>query len=174
MFCPNCGYSIDPAAKFCPNCGAAIPSTDQTDQPGTETFEKPQMPMKWFKFLIYFALFAGAVINIVNGISNLFSQSLFIEEVILNKTFAIATIALGAFGIYTRFRLAGFYKNGPQMLLYLYAASVTMSFVYGIAFISVFGNASALIAAIPSIIVGCIMIGVNNVYFQNRSHLFNK
>lgn len=178
MFCPNCGNNIDQSAKFCPNCGASIPVADQPLQPDIASFVSPSapaapaLPMKWFKFLIYFGLWFGGIVNIISGISNLITKSLYIETFIISKVLGIAMIVLGALGIYTRFRLAGFYKNGPQLLTLLYAGAAVISFANGI-IVSRFVPAS-LVSTIASIVVSVIMIAVNNVYFNKRSHLFTK
>ena len=190
MFCPNCGTGIDPAAKFCPNCGTTIPAQEQPVesqiisqiqsqiQSQLQPETQPALPMKWFKFLIYFALWAGGIINIFGGIGNLFSGSLFIELAIIDKAVALATIALGVFTIYTRFRLAKFYKNGPQLLTFVYAGSIIITFVSQIATMTVLGGFKgifiSIVPSIISIIINCIMIGANNVYFQKRAHLFTK
>ncbi len=186
MFCPNCGNNIDPSVKFCPGCGTAIPSQDQPVesqiisqiQSQMQSPAQPALPMKWFNFLIYFALWAGGIINIINGAKSLFSGSLFIELFIIDKAVALATIALGVFTIYTRFRLAKFYKNGPQLLTFVYAGSIIITFASLIVTMAVLGGFKgiflSLFPSIFSIIFNCIMIGANNVYFQKRAHLFTK
>ena len=62
MFCPKCGSQIADDAAFCVNCGHAVNSqhaqAPQTQQP-VQSYppvdpQAQQLPMKWFKFLIYF------------------------------------------------------------------------------------------------------------------------
>ena len=64
MNCINCGQPINDNAAFCEHCG----------QPRQEVEQQPVIappPMKWFKFLIYFSLFAGAALNLINGITTI-------------------------------------------------------------------------------------------------------
>ena len=89
-FCSKCGAQIESEEQqFCSHCGekikrqtdvsSASPINDETPIQMNESAsiaQNPyvvanqpvfQHPMKWFKFLIYFALFFGAVINFVFG-----------------------------------------------------------------------------------------------------------
>lgn len=85
MFCPNCGTQCPDDTKFCPNCGSTVANNQPTEntqqnfgQPNytqPNNYTQPQMynvqfEMKWFKFLIYFGLFAGAVLNCLSAIDN--------------------------------------------------------------------------------------------------------
>ncbi len=171
MFCPKCGHSIDSSAQFCQNCGAPVAA------PAGNPFQQPQMPMKWYKFLIYFALWAGGILNIINGIMTFFQKSLYIEFAIINFVYSIALIALGAFSIYTRYRLAGFYKNGPQLLLYVYIANAALTVAYSaLAYIAtpLAPIITDMVSITATVITSAVMVGLNNVYFQKRSHLFTK
>ncbi|MBE6587670.1 MAG: zinc ribbon domain-containing protein [Ruminococcaceae bacterium] len=181
MFCPKCGTNVAEGSAFCPSCGAQLAQPEQPTQP-TQPFQQqpqtPELPMKWFKFLIYFALFAGAAVNAINGFSMLFGKSrIFMEAFILDKAAGIAFLALAGIGIYARIRLAGFYKNGPQMLLTVYIVGAVINVAYLVGTYAIFSDSVYLISPVPtiaSVITSCIMIGVNNVYFQKRSHLFTK
>ena len=94
-FCTQCGRQAeDDNQQFCPSCGALFTDNTQNTQPdGAGNGSMPpngmnnyngtyrnnnqyyngqppygqQLPMKWYNFLIYFGLFAGAVINVVTG-----------------------------------------------------------------------------------------------------------
>ena len=59
MFCSNCGTKVKNGTKNCPECGSAI------------KIQPPyiQHTMLWHKFLIYFVLWVGAIINLTNGIA---------------------------------------------------------------------------------------------------------
>ena len=176
MFCPNCGSTLENGAQFCTNCGAPIPQISATADPVKPA--APALPMKWFKFLTVFGLWAGGIINILIGIVNFFTGNLYMEVAILDKLYCLAAIAIGVLAIYTRFRLAGFYKNGPEMLIRIYSASAAVNFAYMMWMFALLGDA-ALYRYSPAgnvlcIIVSLIMVGANNVYFQKREHLFTK
>ena len=68
MFCMKCGADLGAnPPPFCPQCGAAQDVT------------AVELPMKWFKFVIYVQLFASAVVNLYNAfsyLSGMFAESL--------------------------------------------------------------------------------------------------
>ncbi len=189
-FCKSCGTQIENEnAQFCPKCGTAITQPQQQWTPdyatGTPT---EQFKMKWYKWLIYFVLFAGALLNFVNGFNYItggiyFTQSdgkVTAEEVYsllgeglktVDVAFGIALIAIAAFGIYTRFRLAKFKANGPMCLYILYGAGLVASLVYNIAAAS-FVEGSFTSDIVTSIVGPAIVIWVNYVYFNKRKSLF--
>ena len=88
-YCSSCGSQLNNEnQQFCSNCGAKLCAdpaineqntvTSQTPYPQQQVIQNPiyqaqnmnaAPSMKWFKFLIYFALFAGAVINLAYGIT---------------------------------------------------------------------------------------------------------
>ena len=180
MYCNKCGEPMPDDAAFCPACGASQNLSVQ--QSYSNTANEPDMPMKWYKFLIYFALFAGAVLNILSGIGTLSTalvpgdaQWVYDSNGAL-KAFdlflGIATIGLGVLGIYTRFRLAGYYSNGPKLLLMTYGASAAIQLIYAIVVYMAVGGAVNLTSTITSIVVSIIMIVLNKTYFDKRAHMF--
>lgn len=195
MFCPKCGTPCD-GVKFCPSCGSSVdqqsyqqPTQQSNQQPAYQSYQQPVggasvLPMKWYKFLIYFSLFAAAVLNVANGVVLLNGShyqgyadlvyAMFEGLKTLDMIVGIASIACGVFAIYVRMRLSGFYANGPQMLTYFYIASLLVNVVY------VIGATSVLPASIEindgstyiSIAVSIAMIIANKAYFDKRKHLF--
>ena len=95
MFCTKCGNQVPDGQKFCSACGNPMAPAQQPRQPQygqpqqqyqqpQQQYQQPQygrpqyqqaapaaLGMGWFKFLIYFALFAGAVLNALTAISML-------------------------------------------------------------------------------------------------------
>lgn len=204
MFCLKCGARLDENATFCPSCGAAqrnsaqpTPSTRPfgTQPFGTQPTNPPARvddgtPMKWYKFLIYFALFAGPLLNLINGI-RLMSGSVYDgqEKLVyayfdgletLDMIVGLGMLALAALGLYTRFRLAGFYSNGPKMLLTTYAADAVLSLIYIIGFYMVMPESvtrylntdGMLTSYFIGIGVSVAMIFANKSYFDKRAHMF--
>jgi hypothetical protein len=210
MLCNHCGTSFE-SGNFCPNCGAPVagnqeqgqsydPNAQQNgyQQPGFDPNNGYQQPyayditpplsMGWFKFLINFAIFAGAVLNVISGIS-LLTGSVYGEDAALvyevfdnlkmiDVIFVVLLIALAAFGVFTRFRLSGYYKNGPLMLIALYAFVIVADLGYMIALYAVLPemvtNELDLSSTISSAVTSVAMIVINFSYFKKRSHLFTR
>lgn len=211
MFCAKCGSANDDSALFCSRCGASLtpaPRPEQnpsyvSQQPIYQTTTPPQQPnyqpsytqtapqsaalgMGWFKFLIYFALFAGAVLNAYTAIQMLtgsmygeYKEAVYLVYKDLKSVDTIigaATLALAAFGFYTRFRLSGFHINGPKMLTYTYVLSAVVGAAYFIGISSVLPEEVMELVdttqMLSSAVVSFVMIFVNKAYFDKRKHLF--
>lgn len=90
---------------------------------------------------------------------------------------ALLLIMLSAWGIFTRFRLAHYRKNGPLCLNILYGCQVAWNliFIYSLSSITnISPTELARIYYITFIIVEIIIIVLNTLYFQKRKHLFTK
>lgn len=192
MFCLKCGARLDDNATFCPACGAAQRNGAQPSSTRTPAPVKVDdgTPMNWYKFLIYFALFAGPLLNLISGF-RLMTGSVYdgVENYVyavfdgletLDMIVGLGMLALAALGIYTRFRLAGFYSNGPQMLLMTYAADAALSLIYIIGFYMVMPDSvsrymdtsDVLTSYFVGLGVSVAMIFANKTYFGKRAHMF--
>ncbi len=176
--CPNCGSAINEGQNFCLKCGAAI-------TPPTE-----QHPMKWYKFLIYFSLFAGAVLNVIAAIlyitgavypatSGGQATAKLVYEVYgsslktVDVLYGIVMLCLAAFCIVTRFKLSGFKKGAPVYLYVVYIADVVLTLIYNIALTAATNIPSIFtVSNISSIIATVIMVILNYIYFKKRQDLF--
>ena len=205
MFCKYCGKEVDETATFCQHCGAAIKKEENNSENTSESLfdqpvsasaeqivpEKPPVvyPMKWWKFLVYFLLFAGAVLNLFSGIGQL-TGSIY-EEVpgdgsieMVYRAFpalkpidiivGLLTIGLAVFAIFVRQALYKFKAIGPKLLIIMYAASCIINAVYCVAvFIVVPEIAQDMMTDfITTIATGIIMVVVNIIYFRTRKELF--
>ena len=174
MYCLTCGSQLQEGTAICPVCGA-------TQQANT--------PMKWFKFLIWFSLFASAVLNAISGFQFLTGMcyggekeaklfyAIFSDMKTVDTLYGIALIAVAVLAIYTRFRLAGYYQNGPKMLMLIYAVNAVIMVAYWIGVSSALGDFKEYLntsSYIPNIAVSVAMIFVNKTYFDKRAHLFTK
>lgn len=208
-FCSKCGTQIESAdQQFCTNCGTKVEKQVETSapavnnapvyeqQPVQNQYTAPasnpiaQHPMKWFKFLIYFALFFGAFINFVFGFNYItggiyFSQSngqVTAEMVygtygaglkVLDVIQGILMIAIAAFGVYTRFRLSKYRANAPLCVYILYGAGAGLTLLYSIALLAVTGlNQLITVSNITSLVVTVGFILLNYAYFTKRKDLF--
>lgn len=215
MFCPKCGTAVADGAQFCPTCGTATaqaqpqqpqyapqqpqyapqqPQPEQPQQPYyapqqpyyTPVAQAPAMAMGWYKFLIYFALFASAVLNAISAISMLTGAmydgsaklvyAFFDGLKTLDTLMGIGLLVLAALAIYTRFRLSGYRKNGPAMLntVYLVVAGLQLMYIIGAYSIlpEIVAKELDITSPIISIVVSVAMVAVNTTYFKKRKHLF--
>lgn len=149
------------------------------------------MKMKWYKFLIYFSLFASAIANILYGIFFVSKVITYSDESLSNilyrlypslkmidLIYGIGCILIAIFTFYTRFQLSSRRTHGPKMLTYFYVACMTIS-VYSIgAYIVIMGleqlNTQLLVVFVGSvqIISSIIMILINKKYFKKRADIF--
>lgn len=215
-FCPSCGQQIGSSAQQSStseqtqpnNASTYAQNNTQTQTPNAQTYaqntqtpggfqntvaqtfsqaQPTGQPMKWFKFLIYFGLFAGALLNLISGIMQLTGGQygenkelvyyVFADMKTLDLIFGILLIFLAVFGVYTRFQLSSYRRSGPTCLNVLYIANIILSLAYLIAAsvltqinIVELGGSSMII----SLVVSICMVVVNTIYFKKRSQLFVK
>ncbi len=106
--------------------------------------------MKWHNFLVYFSLWAGAVLNFVMGAACLFEGA---------PLYGLVLIGAAAYAIYSRFQLASFKKNAYKHLLAAQMIVIAADLLLmGVEF-----------SALASNIAAC---GVNYFYYKKRDKLF--
>ena len=148
-----------------------------------------RFPMKWYKFLIYFALIAGALLNLGKSFMY-FSGTLYgdvaPEQIysyfeglrVLDIFMGIASIAVASLGIVAWYHLLKFKKRGPVLLYALYGICALINIVYCLVSVSIASgagaNASDIITSnmISPIISNLIWLSVNFSYFNKRKELF--
>ena len=158
---------------------------DNFNQSGHNNPPTPSYPMKWHKFLIYFALWAGAILNVLSALTYLTgtvysAQGVEAEQVYrvfgglkgLDVLYGVLLIGLGVIQIFTRFQLAGFKRNGPSLLLVTYAAGLIVSLLYGVIGAGILGTSITETINPVSIGVTIGMIAANKGYYDKRKELF--
>lgn len=202
MQCPKCRAAMPNGAKYCTECGAKLPvqpdSVPNVPQPAIQeapAYEaQPVMTeappaqelqpceMKWYKFLIYFALWAGAIVNLIDSLQ-FFTGSILGDDVeilyayypllkVLNLAFALILVTYAVFAIYTRYRLAQFRQNGPACLHALYLVQLAMVLIYWLAGSLILGEWLDLASGFSDLISSIVILCINIVYFRKRKHLF--
>ena len=150
---------------------------------------QPQLPMKWYKFLIYFSLFAAAVINIISGLAAITGGQYGVDTELIYKNvpglqtidvlYGIALIGMGILALVTRSQLKNFRVNGPKLVSVLYGAGGAVSLIYVIAVSTAMQN--SLLGSfynpdyssyIVNLITTVVVLICNIIYFNKRKHLF--
>ena len=149
-----------------------------------DTASPQNYKLKWHKFLIYFSLWAGAIVNTaqaatlirgeVYGSESSTIYGLYGGLKIVDFIWGIVMIGLAAYMIYVRFQLAGFRIGAPGKLTALYTASLAGSLVYLLA-VSVVTHVSlgSVLGDIAVSLIGSVaMLFINQNYYNKRLELF--
>lgn len=190
MTCPYCNADILNDAETCKFCGADVKEQKKAvEAEGECSLSDPQtseIGMKWFKFLIYFLLFADAISKIVNAVTNLTGGisrgGIYTDYPVLKPVdiaFGIAAVAIAAYCIFTRFQLAKFKKNALKNFYSLQIIMLIFAEAYQIIYLVVIAGSGAdvsIISTIKEIVIGIvstvIYIVFSAFYFDRRKHLF--
>ncbi len=143
-----------------------------------------QMPMKWFKYLIYFSLFLTCISNIITAVSILsgyyygsadtaaLMYVMYPGMLAVDRVYAAALIAYGVAAVVVRNQLAHYRRNAPRNLLILYVSSVIIIVIYLFGAMIVTGVNMFTSYSIISMLSTLIMAWINKIYFDKRAHLF--
>lgn len=160
--------------------------------PYMQTPQNPQQiyGMKWFKFLIYFSLFFGALLNLstamqfsngtiylTQGLEQYQIDFLYLRYPNLQTLDKASSVFYACFAIYAiivRFQLAKYRRNGPSMVLSIPVIGVLLHFAHEA--ISAIILSVSFSELLPSFLISVICSGIyfwlNYIYFRKRSHLF--
>ena len=215
MFCKNCGAPNPDDTRFCTSCGAPVGDAQRADeqpvvpqqvasqpypqqpvapqpyvrQPEAPLYQDPYkgFPMKWHKFLVYFALWAGAVVNLILAIQAIKGDhyggsasavySTFPSMKYVDVVYSVMILAIMLLQVVTAIRLMGLKRGAPKLLITLYVVNLISGIVYvGAAYAVVSKYMSIGDLLTPSIIAGfavsSIMIFANATYYKKREVLF--
>ena len=151
---------------------------------GSQDAPQRSFQLKWHKFLIYFALWAGALINAGNAVmcingTQYQEQSEQIYAMYsglktLDLAWGIVLLGICAYMIYVRFQLAGFRIGAPRKLSILYIMNLVCSLAYLLAFSAVTHLSLGAMASkiIPSIFSSILLLFLNQNYYSKRLELF--
>lgn len=149
---------------------------------------RPDLPMNWYKFLIWAALWIYAATNIMYGVRYIGGMDR-TEEMLeafpilatIDLFYGVLTIGMGVLALLTRFALANYKKNAPSLIVGFYVYGLVISLGYNIVVLSLTSSAYepvnlmiTMMSVATSVIINAVMIGCNYVYFKKRKRLFNK
>lgn len=144
--------------------------------------------MAWYKFLIYFALIAGAVINILYGFNYISGGIYFVETnggvsaeqvyayygaglQAVDVLYGLFLLAFAVMAFVLRHKLANYEPDAPKFVKIFYLISAGAPLLYSIIVALITGQSLA-VNTITSLIVGLIFLFANVKYFNKRAHLF--
>ena len=154
------------------------------------------MPMKWFKFLIWFSLFLTAFLNVSSAVQ-MFSQHRIVAQSIAHNTLlpeaqpfaglitnlylllAALWLAMAVLAIVTRMQLAAYRKSGPVLLYITFALNAALEIIVMISMTWLLGKLGQpqpvpMSDFLATILSALVFIGCNYTYFRKRSYLFDK
>ena len=209
MYCRFCGTKIPDNVKFCPECGAnlapvpsaapeesapAAPAVPEIPTPydpapysadpfaSADVAAAPQRGMKWFKFIIYFQLWAGMLVNLVTA-GKYFTGAYYegnAEMVYrffpalqpLDIVMGVFCLALAVYAVIVQRALAKFRAKGPMMYYLTYIVDTAVTVLYLLIASIIIGQSVFTAEVAGGIIGSLVMLFVNIPYFNNRKHLF--
>ncbi len=174
--CSHCNSTNLYTTSHCNSCNSPFSKT-------LPEYTNDYLGKKWFHFLVYFSIFATAILNIISGLTTVTEAPIV----------ALISIGIGIFYFFVRSFLVNFKTYGPSA--YLWANGITRA----ISVISSIGELNELSEIMDSVsrrgsryemleatystleattvimvIVSVIMMMAEYVYFQKRASWFNQ
>ncbi len=209
MYCRFCGTKIPDNVKFCPECGAnlapvpsaapeesapAAPAAPEIPTPydpapysadpfaSADVAAAPQRGMKWFKFIIYFQLWASMLVYLVTAGKYLTGAyyegsaemvyDFFPALQPLDIVMGVFCLALAVYAVVVQRALAKFRAKGPMMYYLMYIVSLAGTALYLLIGSIILGQSAFTAETAGSFLGALVMIFINIPYFNNRKHLF--
>lgn len=193
MNCINCGKELQDDAGFCAYCGARQQKAENPEGAagpvprGPELYGRPGPPMKWYKFIIYFQLFAFAVLTVVDGVRYMNGMiyegnarqvyRMYPGMKTMDFIFGIFCFLMAGYAIYVRQGLAKFRAASIRQYYVFLIADIAYGLIYIAAVSGVTGvpidSIIRMDAGITANIgIGLAIIFANITYFKKRSYLF--
>ncbi len=147
---------------------------------------QPGLKMGWFKVQIHIILFIQAALDAFSGIEIIHGHEYTIVGYTMQQAHAqygewmhimdyfvgAVLLCMAVFAIVTRFRLAGFHKDGIECLHILHYIDLGASMVYHLVLSFVLHGFCISPFVACEQIATLVMIIVNRPYFERREHLF--
>ena len=138
--------------------------------------------MKWYYFIIWFYLYAVAVIGIFLGVGEI-TGLVYLENAadfytvfpmlqILNIFFGVAQLALAGTAFYIRSLLFNFKQVAPRFLLLYQGISLFYTLFYGVCVSIIIGTIAFDAMSVLSALGSLALIYINKRYFDKRMDRF--
>ena len=199
-FCPECGANLAPVPSAAPEESApAAPAAPDIPTPfdptpydpapysadsfaSADVAAAPQRGMKWFKFIIYFQLWASMLVYLVTAGKYLTGAyyegsaemvyDFFPALQPLDIVMGVLCLALAVYAVVVQRALAKFRAKGPMMYYLMYIVNTAATVLYLLIGSIIIGQSAFTAEVAGSIIGSIVMIFINIPYFNNRKHLF--
>lgn len=199
-FCPECGANLAPVPSAAPEESApAAPAAPEIPTPfdptpydpapysadsfaSADVAAAPQRGMKWFKFIIYFQLWASMLVYLVTAGKYLTGAyyegsaemvyDFFPALQPLDIVMGVFCLALAVYAVVVQRALAKFRAKGPMMYYLMYIVNTAATVLYLLIGSIIIGQSAFTAEVAGSIIGSLVMLFVNIPYFNNRKHLF--
>ena len=195
MFCRFCGKEIPEGGRFCINCGKEADTAERFQggtPPAGQMNPAQNYHMVWFKFIIYFQLFANAAGMIYNAVTGIFGLAYggdaeFIYAVCpalkaADVIYGILCLAFAVTAILVRQQLAHYKKNAPVFYLGYVGVVMASNLLYTFAVLAALGTvssssmeagAASVIGTVLGTVIGAaVFFPLNYIYFKKRKELF--
>lgn len=200
MFCRFCGKEIPEGGRFCPGCGKEADTAAEFQAQTTAERMPAAVPvdpaknyrMAWFKFIIYFQLFANAVVMVFNAASGIFGLAYGDDAGLIygfcpmlkavDAIYGIICLAFAVTAVLIRQRLAHYRKNAPVLYLGYVGIVMASGLIYTFAGLAALGavsasvmdaGASGIVGNVLGTVIGAaVFFPLNYIYFNKRKELF--
>ncbi len=188
MKCSFCGKEVREGSTVCESCGAELTiDNNGNEDSAVQTKNNTELEMKWYKFLIYFLLYANFVTYLFDGfiylfgdkinfLSELFADTLFTGKFrIIGIIYAVVLITLSVISLYVRNGLAKFKVSAPKNFIIFDIITSVISTVVTLLSMILVENAGLsdwLPELLGSLLGSTAIIMCNITYFRKRKHLF--
>ena len=184
MFCKSCGAQVDEGVAVCPNCGQ--PVEQQADM--QVVLKEQGLGLKWANFLGYFALWAGALVNLFAGVKY-FTGSIYedagtgasadlVYSVLgdslkfLDKTYAVLLWCTCIICVFAALSIIKRKKTTRMLVCLVYGLNVALGLIYSLGVTAIVGQSAFTTVLIMQLVFSVVMICVNWIYFGNRRDIF--
>lgn len=188
MKCDYCGKEVQNGLTVCDGCGAGLTVSDKENKTLSASAVKiPEPEMNWFKFLIYFSLYAYFVSSLIDAFLCFFGEkfgflSEFIVEIIFTGRFrfigiiyAVIILIMAAAAIYVRNSLAKFKEFAPKYFIIWSISTSVISLLFTLLNITLIENSGfgdCMGEVLGTAVGETIYVMCNVTYFKKRKHLF--
>lgn len=194
MYCRFCGKEIPEGARFCINCGKEVDvaETYSPVNPAVVVNPAQNYHLAWFKFIIYFQLFAIAAVMTCNAVTCLFGLAYGDDAGLIygicpplkaiDMIYGIICLGVAVTAIFVRQRMAHYREKAPVLYMGFIGVVMALGLLYNFAVLAALGTVSSSVmesgaANVAGTVLGTVIGAVvyfplNYIYFKKRKELF--